>query len=1390
MSTCPLVKKFGDNVNEFIAQYEKIMKDDTLSEIDSADATETLKGLYAYRRAVKEGNVDFLNSLGTNLNKKEVDNSLLEESFKSTLGEYFLFSFGNSSVKKEGRLKSAKFIDGGVEVVLTQNNKELRYSFSLTSDKRSRTTAKSKSFINVEGFREFLDNYEVQKVQQEENEFVLGSQDSRLKLGEKYKEDGYVHGNLDHMKNTLDRLHVLGGSKATQEELDYLQSLLDKTDSKFFNDLKLYVQEEANKTDGVYRSRRIDVAINSLPLEAGNQQSEASVYVEEVIHSMTASAIHATDSLQSNKLKRRLDNFIELARKQVTWKSFLPKVSIDSVKEEKEAKVIYDYIFNSKNSNYEFIAKGLTVPVVIEAFKRIKIVEKNESKSFISYLNDFLTVIIDAIRGNIALKDKSKNVHEGLVNLAFSLGEINVKKNRDLKEKDSFLDGVMGLINRVDDKTSFLIELGKNKAKGAITSNKEEMPKDFYGRVTYTAKAVGSAFIDPTYNKVAGVIAGAYGFKPEGTIREIIGGLFESDNIQRLVEKLTMQSGYIDKRRNNQIGLARKKTLSGFKQDTEITLELEEALTEVIAETDLAAIIGNKSISNTMGFSKVVYDNKTVRKLLTESEFLEKTIKNIKISLKELDTKNYAWHRDQAVGLGIFMATHTGNDTQNLNSENIAKGYQSSHTKKADPNVVKAIDELATLSALQRTSQEQKTSISDLMQKDWEGVEVIVDMLEGFRRNSEVTVFKGNSTQKIKGYVREIFDDSIVMEIAPADNRADMEAKGFMFKTVLGARAGDKRNKPMALYITDTASRPDRLRGAARLNQITSKGTTITDLSYKDDGGFSTKVLRERAKRDIQNIKRAAADKIKNMEQGVYKFEEGVFGVVPVLDDEGNIVDYRYMMSKKDKKSLLKQDKKISEVVAKSFGSLMDKEESNKHNALVLNSLLDDMQNSWTAGNRGNDGLTEYSLIGPESSDPELRKIYYMLPYEFREAIKNRKDKTLAVRRDLLFLYFGYSNLSLVDFPMLKEITPKVIVRFIQFAEMMWMEMIKIVKGNILLKIPAVLTSNIFSNLIYSAMNGYNPVKVLKLYTESYRDIIKYNKMIKNVQSLSNSVSTIKTALNKDIISEQRKSELIRELKVSVDEINAENKRIKASPIHELVALGLDQNVEDMTDDKAQDTNKITSYIEDRLEPLPELVKDGLDILFMTRRTSFYKVANEFLETSDLIARDVQNRFEKENEEKQSNKEKILPSWWLEKQEKGYPTKKFLVKEERIKFLEEAKQRREYDLVEDFINYTKPSGKFEEYLNKVGILMFTKYVKRIQRIVFKSGSRSPVKTASILLALGYFGGFPTIQEQFFLNKDFYGDSVGAGNVFPVYAPTEQFMNFITPGAVRNFNDVF
>jgi hypothetical protein len=1386
MATCTNPKAFSDQVNTWIREYEKIAQDDTLEGIDSTPVSETLDRLYAYRRAIKNKDYDFIRAQGFSINDRKKRGELATQVFLDTFGPTFFFKKGTSSKQNNALFQKAELVDGGVRIHYKNEGKNRYHTFSLTTDERS--TNLGKSFINVPGFRDFLDNFSRAEDSKMGLELVLGSQvGADFTLKDKDIEENYIHGNIQNMKDMLKKLHILGGEKADDNELAGFMDLLDKMRPKFFEDLKLFVQEKAETSKGVARPTRIDIKIKGDPISIGNQQSEASIYMEEVVHSMTMGAISA-DTTKSRQLVRRLDKLVELGRKQLTVEDFLPdpKDSIDPKKEREFAKNLYNYIFLNKNTRYEFLAKGIAQPLVAKALSKVKVRDTAGSRTILERIYDLWELVQDILTGQIITKNRNQTVDDALIQLAFELGEINTKASQKAMEAPSLYARVYDLIFNSPDR--FLSNKLQKLTEGTVgqLSKKEfeEMPDDTYGRVTYTAKTIAMSLVNPTYTKVMGAVASSYGIKPDGTIREIVGGLFQSGPVQRAAEFLVLQAGYIDKFRNEQIGLTRDSVLYMFKEAP--TRAEEEAMTEVLADTQLASLFGKNTAAFNAGLVKNrIYNNATLRKILTDEETLDKFIVEAKRALKDLDPKHYNWHSNQAVGLGIYMATHQGTPEQNHNAQNIAEGIHSNHTKRAKPEVVKAIEELATLTAIKNTESAPRELVADLMKRDYEAVQHVADVVEGFRKNSIEAVFKENQRNMIMGYTREVFDDSILIEVAPLSEQAKMEAQGFKLQGKLAPKLGNTQNEPMALYVTDSASRPDRLRGGVRLNQMRAKGTTITSAKYKEGEGLSTSLVREMAQRDINKVQREAQARIKKMEEGEYNFTDTVFGVMPLLNEQGKVVDYRYMMDKKTKKQLLKQETRISEVMAKSFGTLIDKDMTAKHNNEVLKTLKADMYENWEKGTKGKDGLTDFTLVGPNVSDPEMRKLYYMLPKEFQQFIQAREDKTLAVRTELKNLYFGYSQLSIANFPMLKKFTPAVILRGIRLLETFWMEFVQIAKTNILMKMPTVTLSNFFANVIFLTMKGYNPVEIISMQVDSFRTIKAYNKDLKRKQELLNREREIKVALGRKVLSDSRTKELQLELKRAQGELVALENSITGSRVHELIQMGLDQSVEDLSANVVRDTNRISTFFDEKLDKLPSVARTGVDYLFLTKRTVPYQVVNEFLEITDLMSRDIQNTLEQRSEKRQVEGQELLPNWWLEGKPKGYKSRQRLTGDERVEFLRQAEQVRKYELVEDYINYALPSSQFEEYLNKVGILMFTKYVKRIQRIITKTGSRGPIKSLIALFGVSVLGGLPTIHDQSFLAKDWYTDSIGPGNVFPIYSPVDVFMNVITPSLLKS-----
>jgi hypothetical protein len=123
------------------------------------------------------------------------------------------------------------------------------------------------------------------------------------------------------------------------------------------------------------------------------------------------------------------------------------------------------------------------------------------------------------------------------------------------------------------------------------------------------------------------------------------------------------------------------------------------------------------------------------------------------------------------------------------------------------------------------------------------------------------------------------------------------------------------------------------------------------------------------------------------------------------------------------------------------------------------------------------------------------------------------------------------------------------------------------------------------------------------------------------------------------------------------------------------------------------------------------------------------------------------------------------------------PMKKVLTGQEREDFIKWHNNFRLNGLLNNFVNYNKASSPLEEWLNRVGLVLFTKYPKRIQRVIATTGIRYPIKSLMTILFDQYIMELPTINETNFLTNEFY-------NFNPVNTYSSMIETLVTPAWVR------
>jgi Sec-independent protein translocase protein TatA len=310
--------------------------------------------------------------------------------------------------------------------------------------------------------------------------------------------------------------------------------------------------------------------------------------------------------------------------------------------------------------------------------------------------------------------------------------------------------------------------------------------------------------------------------------------------------------------------------------------------------------------------------------------------------------------------------------------------------------------------------------------------------------------------------------------------------------------------------------------------------------------------------------------------------------------------------------------------------------------------------------------------------------------------------------------------------------------------------------------------------------------ELVRMHSESYRDVKEYMNNHKEAVRLSVMIKELQAqynrAGNKPAITAK-----ISSLKAALE---IKERHMKSSKIHELVEAGMFQTVvEDVETSSLNTNNKITSFLDEVTGKLPGVIREPARILYLSDSTAYAKISKEFLQLSDLMARDMVNRRQKVLEMQQADGKKPLPREFLSWYEETYHTElnpqQRLVGEVREVFLKKAKESRHYNLLKSFINYNQPNGRFEEWLNRAGLFMFTKYVKNIQRIITQTSVNHPVKTILSLLTFQFLFNQDIIHDQAFMIKGFGQDGeFGLTNIFPFYNPLDSILTVVNPPLIQ------
>lgn len=1115
--------------------------------------------------------------------------------------------------------------------------------------------------------------------------------------------------------NNPEQMRALGKrlakmSSISDEMKDVLLGVLDSVVDpmkKYIPEMSVWLREEAEKTGG---KLVLDGEKMGIHMVVGNStvgKSPLEVFVHEVVHAATAYAIESRDATVGAAVRRLQDLREEVVR----------ALGDDP---------LADYLSDGSRGLHEFVAHAMTNEKVIWVLKRMKPLKaKEEYPNLFSKVVGYIQKMFEAMTMAVRHEKRDMDGHTLAVKLVHQLTEVN---NRALLEERSLKRSKFyQIFVKVEDNFRAMMAKAMEKDDDWEKKVAKELRVDnVLAKGWGLTKLVAMSVVDERAKKLLGATmdlfasAGLTWLNPEASVREAMAAMAEGDKLTDRLEVLMHTSASIQQRKENMFSGVAHDLQNGFSE--KLSNEDEVRLTDTVLDTDLQS----------------VYWNYDMRDVLVSEHNVQREIDALKAQLKEkVSEEELRYMSAQAKGLGKYMVTGKGHPAQLLNAWNIARMAHSRKEKAvADEAVAEIVDKMATMEALVAMGGEKRMWLRDMIVAETNGMDQLVGYQTRMAMDSRYKLFSGpgDRAREMKGYSKQVYDRNSDIAIAPVKDEAEMAKMGYVKKAELKKHSLDKSTEVMAVYVSGVKIQQNLNRVTLMYNGKQRRGTTFTEVR-----AMSGDVLK--AKRDISAMRKEVESGADEMMRTGMPLEVEDMTVLPVYDQGGGIVDFRYVANKEVKEGLLGMDRRAINVVARGYASVYEKSVTGNYNDLVMAEIEKDAAENYNPKVTGSLGLNmkRYVMVQMNSPVKEVADLWNVLPQELKE----KYPGGFPIRRDLMHWYMGYRDRSVADTALVK-MTPKNVQLALRVVEQIWKDIVQVTKADWIIKTPIVLVGNVVSNFMYSVTTGENPVEVARLQMEGVKELNEYLKKQKELDRL------------------QRKVDIFQATEEDKRHLNRLKNDLKDSTVAKLVEEGFYTTIaEDLGLEEYGSRETLTGkWVNDKMANMPAVVRDGADWMWLTSRTPVYKFVSAATTYSDFAARYAHYHLMMKNRESVERKwvdgikgsygdgAKVatkVSEYGMHINELVGPDMKLRKDADKV-LMKAIKDSGKYEEMvvktvrEAFVNYHKPTG--YEYLNQMGMMMFTKWYFNIQRAIANLAKGHPLK--AIISLLG---------QEFVLNMD-------------------------------------
>ena len=1055
---------------------------------------------------------------------------------------------------------------------------------------------------------------------------------------------------------------------------------------------------------------RLQAAGNKLTSNVDMSMQETALH--EYTHGILKVAVDKGGDQWVRKEARRLYDLAKNDRTKDEWITSLMPSSDQLVGDpaiaRERAEERYEYIFNNvKGENYhEFLAIALTNKEFAEALQEID--NRVEAISSLSggILNQILEVLRRAVQylSGQSLRTSRGSVHEGVFALAKATIAINQRHMQKIQDLESGQDQT-SVVNRINDRVLQVINdriIEPLRAGFAASEKKRLDPKN----PTYVGFAKATAYValrskDEDTRKAYREVYRAVGGTKDNIVAELFRevtpwneDLLGTEGSAGWMDLLRKSKVIIDMARQTMAQHTKSYLNKSFDKLNRLDDAHKEAITRVMLKTDLTSLMKGDT-AFTVGDVQDLLNNPAQVDTLEQRLITEMRDELAKQGAGKLLNV----FLNQANSLAQMMVTgkHVL-DMGMMNPHNIVNQFMFDARSKVSLDkkevFINLVDRITTLKALRKTPPGDITLALDMVNHEMaredvgadNGFSRLLGMQMNFQIMSKELLFKDNPVQMIKGYVYEIFDGDINIEVVddtPAE-RERMEQENMIEVGPVARDDLDPNRRRRIMY--------KGLQGLAGYNKSI---TSLNDMQHRGGNLFEASGFdSQTALQNLGDMRRDAfrAARKKQFQADVVQTGEHM---VPVLDDHGNVTDFRYMMSEANKQKILKKKDPFDKVLPRMFASINDRNNTKEINSNVADLLWQEYNELSNSKEHrfvriGKFAMKRDTETGRLVVDRAARDMWNLIPDPMKEQLSaSFRGEFFYIRDDVVNLVLGFRKMSISKGKLWGKHAP-----IVKMAEKHWQEIVQLERIKIAVLTPAVVIGNIASNTAMLLSEGIPVNYIRKKAAEAISAMRTYQKDVRRADELAHEIGSDQA--------------LGRSVRVKINELTRLRADIAANPVGRLVREGLFTSIaEDVGagDDTIHDNFIARTVEKARTKGVPGPIVTAVQEAYMLPGSRGYRAAVAATQYGDFVARYVKLTYDM-NVLKLPKKDAINRS------------------------------------LAAFIYYDIPQHKFLQYLNDTGFIMFTKFFMRIQPIVARMYTQNPASAFTVLAIQSQLMGDP------------------------------------------------